>query len=79
MTRNVLDASLIPRTINFRPYRKTAKFLKVFSAGYHTMLVHESNSVFSFGLNNYGQLGLGDLDEHDIPDLVEGFGLHPNT
>lgn len=72
MTRNVLDASLIPRTINFRPYRKTAKFLKVFSAGYHTMLVHESNSVFSFGLNNYGQLGLGDLDEHDIPDLVEG-------
>ncbi|KAJ3345053.1 Regulator of chromosome condensation [Kappamyces sp. JEL0680] len=72
MTRNALGASLIPRPINFRPYRRTAKFTKAFCGGYHSFLVHESNAIFSFGLNNYGQLGLGDLDEHDIPDLVEG-------
>jgi regulator of chromosome condensation len=72
MTRNAHEASLVPRPINFRPYRRTAKFPFAFCGGYHTVLVHESNELFSFGLNNYGQLGLGDLLEHQIPDLVEG-------
>jgi regulator of chromosome condensation len=72
MTRNAHEASLLPRPINFRPYRRTAKFPFAFCGGYHTILVHESNELFAFGLNNYGQLGLGDLEEHQIPDLVEG-------
>lgn len=72
MTRNALDASLLPRPINFKPYKKTARFKTAFCAGYHTFLVHESNAVYSVGLNNYGQLGVGDLDEHDSPTHVEG-------
>jgi regulator of chromosome condensation len=72
MSRHALEASLVPRPINFRPYRRTAKFKSVFTGGYHSVLLHESNELFSFGLNNYGQLGLGDLLDHDIPDLVEG-------
>lgn len=72
ISRHAHDASLIPRPINFRPWRRTAKFTAAYCGGYHTILVHETNELFSFGLNNYGQLGLGDLDEHDIPDLVEG-------
>ncbi|KAJ2996832.1 Regulator of chromosome condensation [Globomyces sp. JEL0801] len=72
VARHAFEASLIPRPVNFRPYRKTAKFPLVFCGGYHTILVHETNTIFTFGLNNYGQLGLGDLDEHDIPDMVEG-------
>ncbi|KAJ3261372.1 Regulator of chromosome condensation [Boothiomyces macroporosus] len=72
MSRHAFEASLHPRPINFRPYRKTSKFPHVFCGCYHTILVHESNTLFTFGLNNYGQLGLGHLDEMDIPDMVEG-------
>lgn len=72
MTRNALGASLLPRPINFRPYRKTNKFTAVWCGGYHSVLVHESNALFSFGLNNYGQLGLDDLEEHDSPLQMEG-------
>jgi regulator of chromosome condensation len=72
MSRHALEASLLPRTINFRPWRRTAKFINAFCGGYHSILVHESNELFTFGLNNYGQLGLGDVVEHDIPDAVEG-------
>ena len=72
MGRHSTDSSLTPRPINFKPYRRSAKFSAVYCGGYHTILVHESHDLFSFGLNNHGQLGLGDVEEHAIPDLVEG-------
>lgn len=37
--------------------------------------------VFSFGRNNYGELGLGDLEERRTPTLVpglEGIGSSPS-
>jgi regulator of chromosome condensation len=72
MSRHSLEASLTPRPINFKPYKRTAKFVAVNSGSYHTILTHENQELYSFGLNNYGQLGLGDTEEHDIPDLMEG-------
>jgi regulator of chromosome condensation len=70
--RQLVESSLTPRTINFKPYRMTAKFLSAYCGAYHTFLIHETHSVFAFGLNNYGQLGCGDTDEHTNPELVEG-------
>ena len=76
MGRNSTDSALTPRPINFKPYRKSGKFVGVYCGGYHTVLVHESQDMFSFGLNNHGQLGQGDVDEHIIPGLVEGIVGH---
>lgn len=81
MTRvNVVGASLIPRLINFRPKkRKNAKFVAAKCGGYHSVLVHSSNGLYSFGLNNYGQLGVGRTDGHDsaAPTLMEGMSFSP--
>ena len=81
ISRHAIDASLVPRTINFKPFRKTSKFYAAFCGGYHTILAHESNSLYSFGLNNYGQLGLGDLNEHDVPEQIDlpNFGKIKNV
>lgn len=75
MTRNVMGASLIPRTINFRPKKRAGKFTHAFCGGYHSFLVHDSNAIFSFGLNNYGQLGLGDVLDHDSSELMKGIDI----
>lgn len=58
--RHTFESSLTPRIINFRPPRMNSRFIAAYCGSYHTFLVHESNTVFSFGLNNYGQLGVGE-------------------
>ncbi|KAI8842866.1 regulator of chromosome condensation 1/beta-lactamase-inhibitor protein II [Chytriomyces cf. hyalinus JEL632] len=40
-------------------------FVSVHCGGHQTFLVHESGTVFACGLNNHGQLGVGDQDEYD--------------
>jgi regulator of chromosome condensation len=72
MSRHATDAALTPRPINFRPPRHSAKFVGAYAGGYHSFLVHESGAVYSFGLNNYGQLGLGHTETVDGPELIEG-------
>jgi regulator of chromosome condensation len=72
MPRHVVDSSLTPRTINFRPYKLSSRFSAAFAGGYHTFLVHETGSVYSFGLNNYGQLGVGGTEEAVQPEPVLG-------
>jgi regulator of chromosome condensation len=62
MTRNTLSASLVPRPINFRTSRKSSRFSGVFTGGYCGFVVQEGGDVYAFGLNNYGQLGVGDLE-----------------
>jgi alpha-tubulin suppressor-like RCC1 family protein len=47
-------------------------FVDVGCGGHHTFLVHESGAVFAVGLNNHGQLGVGDTEERDSPCVVEG-------
>ena len=70
MSRHVKESSLIPRPINFRPYKLSNKFKKAFAGGYHTFLLHETGYLFSCGLNNYGQLGTGDTNSVEIPEQV---------
>lgn len=73
MSRHAFEASLIPRPINFRPAgHRSAKFTQVFTGGYHSALLLSSNDLYSFGLNNYGQLGVGDLEVHEFPMPVVG-------
>ncbi|KAI8846107.1 regulator of chromosome condensation 1/beta-lactamase-inhibitor protein II, partial [Chytridium lagenaria] len=72
LPRTEKESSLIPRIINYRPRGLGGHFVAIFCGGYHTFMLHETGAVFSFGLNNYGQLGLGDTDEHDTPEQVEG-------
>ena len=75
--RHVYDSSLKPRAINFKPYRLSAKFIKAYCGSYHTFLVHESNAVYAFGLNNYGQLGIGESERESEfePERVQGLSV----
>ncbi|KAL6598402.1 RCC1/BLIP-II protein [Neocallimastix sp. 'constans'] len=68
MERHKVGSSLIPRAINFS---RAKKFVKVYAGGYHTFAVTSNNEVYSFGLNNYGQLGLGDEISREQPEEVE--------
>ena len=44
------------------------------AGGRHSLAVGEDGSVWSWGSNEYGQLGLGDLENRGIPHRVPGFG-----
>jgi alpha-tubulin suppressor-like RCC1 family protein len=46
-----------------------AKFVSC--GDYHTMMIDLDDNVWSFGDNQYGQLGLGDNQRRDIPTLLE--------
>ncbi|KAJ3155006.1 Regulator of chromosome condensation [Geranomyces variabilis] len=79
MSRRAAATSLKPRDITFTPdlkqtslrredaRGKAIKSTKIFSAvyagGYHTFLVHQSGALFVYGLNQWGQLGLGYNEE----------------
>src|SRR5687768_13877805 len=70
LPRHTVSGSLIPRMINFRPRgygRMSNRFTRAYCGGYSTYLVHESNAVFAYGLNNYGQLGV----EDSAPEVTE--------
>ncbi|EGF76941.1 hypothetical protein BATDEDRAFT_36131 [Batrachochytrium dendrobatidis JAM81] len=72
IARHVVDASLTPRPINFRGgHYLSSRFARAYCGGYNTFLVHEKNVLFSFGLNNHGQLGLGDTESHDHPEAIK--------
>ena len=77
ISRHTYQASLIPRAINFKPpnHKKSSKFVNVFCGGYTTFLLHESNTVYAFGLNNYGQLGVDEMFDEEmtvVPQPVVG-------
>jgi alpha-tubulin suppressor-like RCC1 family protein len=38
---------------------------------YHVLIKDQNNLVFSFGLNNYGQLGLNDFVNRNKPTLID--------
>ena len=75
--RHVYESSLKPRAINFRYKSISSKFVKAFCGSYHTFLVLDSNHVFAFGLNNYGQLGVGESEREVEFEPEEIKGLNP--
>ena len=46
--------------------------LQVAAGAFHTVCVAEDGSVFSFGYNGSGQLGLGDTENRLVPTLLRG-------
>ena len=48
------------------------KVLQVAAGGAHTVCVTEDGSVFAFGANMNGQLGLGDTENRLVPTLLRG-------
>ena len=44
----------------FSLYGQTGDVVQIAAGGYHTLILKEDGSVWSFGNNNYGQLGNGD-------------------
>ncbi|KAI8618618.1 regulator of chromosome condensation 1/beta-lactamase-inhibitor protein II [Chytriomyces sp. MP71] len=57
LTLRTLPAGVTPQS----------QFVSAHCGGHQTFLVHESGTVFAFGLNNHGQLGVGDSEEYEAP------------
>ncbi|KAK3718775.1 hypothetical protein QZH41_014048 [Actinostola sp. cb2023] len=67
--RRGLEYILIPKKVRLR---KALKFKNVFCGSYATFAVAEStDDVYAWGLNNYGQLGTGDIENGYLPIKVE--------
>jgi RCC1 and BTB domain-containing protein len=49
--------------------------VKVACSYYHTVAVSDDDEVFSFGRNDYGQLGQGDNEDKHIPCLIRALPL----
>jgi alpha-tubulin suppressor-like RCC1 family protein len=52
--------------------------LKRIAGFYHTLIIDGSGRVFSFGRNNYGQLGTGKPTNEDDPNIVQVKGVIEN-
>lgn len=51
--------------------KKKLKFKDIFCGSYSTFAVSQDGGVYAWGLNNYGQLGTGDLETLYAPTKVE--------
>src|SRR5690349_17347399 len=45
-------------------------FIQISCGGHHSLLLNEDGLVFSFGKNEYGQLGLGNKIDQTTPQLI---------
>ena len=64
------ESRLVPTLV--RGELKGRKVLQVAAGGYRTMCVTEDGSVFAFGKNDNGQLGVGGRESKLLPTLVRG-------
>ncbi|KAI9105968.1 regulator of chromosome condensation 1/beta-lactamase-inhibitor protein II [Phlyctochytrium arcticum] len=79
LSRRTKEGSLVPRAINFYPRgisapgrRAKRTFNRIYCGGYSTYLVHDTERVYAYGLNNYGQLGVGPTEgEVADPMLID--------
>lgn len=67
--RRGLQYILNPKKVRDR--NKGLKFKDVFCGSYSTFAVAQDDSVYAWGLNNYGQLGTGDVETLYAPVKVE--------
>eukprot|EP00823_Brevimastigomonas_motovehiculus_P000014 TRINITY_DN1002_c0_g1_i1.p1 TRINITY_DN1002_c0_g1~~TRINITY_DN1002_c0_g1_i1.p1 ORF type:complete len:532 (-),score=100.97 TRINITY_DN1002_c0_g1_i1:99-1634(-) len=61
---------LTPRSLFIREKGKKLKIVNVFAIGMTNFAIAESGAVYSWGLNNYGQTGLGNTSAVLVPTLV---------
>ena len=61
---------LRPTNVTPRMGRSRVIIKRVVCGAYHTLAISEDGNLWTMGLNNYGQLGLGDLDERLTAELV---------
>ena len=67
--RRGLPLLLVPQVIKFR---KKHKFTDIFSGSFQTFAVSgDSNDVYAWGLNNWGQLGAGNTINHFTPIFLD--------
>jgi len=50
--------------------KESGKIIKIACGGYHTLLLDDKNQIYSFGENSFGQLGLGDDNSRNLPELL---------
>lgn len=67
--RRGLQYILNPKQI--RDKKRGLKFKDIFCGSYSTFAVAQDGSIYAWGLNNYGQLGTGDLETLYAPTKVE--------
>lgn len=63
--------ALRPTNITPRHGRTRVVIRRVVCGSYHTLAISDDGNVYAMGLNNYGQLGLGDHEERLTAELVD--------
>ncbi|KAK7100546.1 regulator of chromosome condensation-like isoform X2 [Littorina saxatilis] len=74
--RHGLDTILNASMVRCRKYktRRLAKFSDVWTGQYMTFAQEkDTGDIYSWGLNNYYQLGFGDIENRFIPERVQSF------
>jgi len=59
----------IPELLTKIP-KESEKIIKIACGGNHTLLLDDKNQIYSFGENSCGQLGLGDKNSRNLPELL---------
>lgn len=62
---------LRPTNVTPRHGRSQVKIGKVVCGSYHTLAISQDDAVYAMGLNNYGQLGLGDHEPRPNAERIE--------
>lgn len=70
--RKGLQFLLKPQPVRFRKSRNfpSPRFRDIFCGSYHTFALSEDEAVYTWGLNNYGQLGTSDTESRFQPERL---------
>ncbi len=80
-----IDKANIPRKVSVAPGFANDggdPVVYIFAGNYYSFFVLESGTIYSFGKNDYGQLGIGDCDTTNLPTRlvsVDGGFLNANN
>lgn len=61
---------LRPTNVTPRRGRSMVPIVQVACGSYHTLALAQDGTVYAMGLNNYGQLGLGDNEDRPTADAI---------
>ena len=62
--------ALHPTRITPRRHRNHGGIISMICGSYHSFLLAADGTVFAVGLNNFGQLGLGDFEDRLVPEEI---------